>query len=80
MKQEKLATLSDAELHQQAKDLKPTKQLDAAIIGFMVGIAIYSTIKHGIGLLTFLPPNLPTRSTPKQIQAGHREAATRTER
>ena len=35
--------------------LKSTKIYDAVIIGFLAGIAIYSTVKNGFGWLTFLP-------------------------
>jgi hypothetical protein len=55
MKQNKLAELTDEELLQEAKRTKPTKIYDAIIIGFLIGIAIYSSVKNGFGLLTFLP-------------------------
>lgn len=55
MNQEKLAALTDEELLAQAKKSKSSKIYDAAIIGVLIGIAIYSTIKNGFGLLTFLP-------------------------
>lgn len=35
--------------------MKPTNLYDAVIFGFLVGIAIYSSVKNGFGLLTFLP-------------------------
>ncbi|MCG8696969.1 MAG: hypothetical protein MI922_02855 [Bacteroidales bacterium] len=54
MKQ-KLEELSDQELLQEAKKVKTTYLYDAVIIGFLVGIAIYSSMKNGFGLLTFLP-------------------------
>lgn len=34
---------------------KSTKIYDAVIIGVLIGIAIYSSVKNGFGLLTFLP-------------------------
>lgn len=55
MEQKTLAALSDNELLQAAKQHKPTKIYDAAFIGVLIGIAIYSTVKNGFGLLTFLP-------------------------
>ena len=55
MKQKKLAEFTDEELLQEAKRTKHTKLYDAAIIGLLVGIAIYSIVKNGLGLLTFLP-------------------------
>jgi len=55
MKQKKLAELTDEELLQEAKKNKPTTLYDAIIFGFLIGVAIYSTVKNGLGLLTFLP-------------------------
>lgn len=54
MKQ-KLEELSDQELLQEVKKAKTTYLYDAVIFGFLVGIAIYSSVKNGFGLLTFLP-------------------------
>ncbi len=51
----KPSELTDEELLKAAKTMKPTKMYDAAIFGFLVGVAIYSTVKNGFGLLTFLP-------------------------
>lgn len=50
-----LAELTDQELLEKAKKMKSTKLYDAVIFGFLVGIAIYSSVKNGFGLLTFLP-------------------------
>ncbi len=50
-----LATLTNEELLQVAKKNKSTKIFDAACIGFLLGIAIYSTVRNGWGLLSFLP-------------------------
>lgn len=55
MKKEELATLSDEELLQEAKKSKTSKLYDAGIIGLLIGIAIYSAVKNGFGLFTFLP-------------------------
>ena len=55
MKQKKLAELTDEELLQESKKLKPTKVYDAVIFGLLIGIATYSSVKNGFGLLTFLP-------------------------
>ena len=35
--------------------MKSTNLYDAVIFGFLIGIAIYSSVKNGFGLLTFLP-------------------------
>lgn len=55
MKQKKWAELTDEELLQEAKNIKPTKLYDAVIIGLLIGIAIYSSVKNGFGVLTFIP-------------------------
>lgn len=55
MKENKFENLSDAELLQEAKRQKPTMVYDSVIIGVLIGVALYSTVKNGWGLLTFLP-------------------------
>ena len=55
MKQKKLAELTDEELLHEAKKIKTTNFYDALIFGVLIGIAVYSTVKNGFGLLTFLP-------------------------
>ncbi len=53
--QKELSELTDNELLQEAKKTKSTNLYDAAIFGLLIGIALYSTINHGLGFLTFLP-------------------------
>ncbi len=55
MEQKKLAELTDEELSEQARKNKSYKIYDAVIFGFLIGVAIYSTVKNGLGLLSFLP-------------------------
>lgn len=55
MIQKELATLTDQELLQKAKKIKSANLTDAVIIGVLIGIAIYSTVKNGVGLLSFIP-------------------------
>lgn len=55
MNQPKLSELTDEELLQLDKKSKSTRIFDAAIIGILIGIATYSSVKNGFGLLTFLP-------------------------
>ncbi|NEN22369.1 FUSC family protein [Cryomorpha ignava] len=55
MNQKELLELTDQELLLEAKNSKRTKVYDAVIFGVLIGIAIYSSIKNGFGLLTFLP-------------------------
>jgi hypothetical protein len=53
--QKELSELTDQELLQEAKKSKSINLYDAVIFGILIGIAIYSTVKNGLGLLTFLP-------------------------
>jgi hypothetical protein len=53
--QKVLTELTDQELQREAKKSKSTNLYDAGIVGILIGIAIYSTVNHGLGLLTFLP-------------------------
>lgn len=55
MKPENLKELNDQELLQKIKNLKTNKIVDAIIIGFTIGIAIYSAVKNGLGFFTFFP-------------------------
>jgi len=47
--------LADQELLAEAKKMKTTSITNAVLIGVFIGIAIYSTIKNGLGIFTFLP-------------------------
>jgi hypothetical protein len=55
MKQKELADLTNEELLQEAKKIKTNNIYDAAIFGFLIGVAVYSAIRNGFGWLTFLP-------------------------
>lgn len=55
MNKEQLAALTDEELITRAKQIKKTRLYDTVIFGFLMGIAIYSSVVNGFGLLTFLP-------------------------
>ena len=55
MKQKDLEKLTNEELLQEAKKIRSTNIFDAVAIGFLIGIAIFSVVKNGFGLLTFLP-------------------------
>lgn len=55
MKQMNLSDLTDKELLQEAKRIRSTKLYDAVIFGVLIGIAIYSSVVNGFGLLSFLP-------------------------
>jgi len=55
MKSEDLSNLSNKELLQQLKKLKNNKIIDATLIGFTIGIVVYSAVKNGFGFFTFFP-------------------------
>ena len=52
---QELSQLSDEDLLQQAKKVKKEQIMDSVIFGFLIGVAIYSSVNNGFGLLTFLP-------------------------
>jgi len=74
MKAKDFSDLSNDALLKQAKLHKKIKIYDVVIIGFLIGVSIYSIINNGFGLLTFLPlvyipianKNNKTRSTLKK--------------
>jgi hypothetical protein len=55
MKPGNITELSNQELLQKIKIIKINKIIDAAIIGFTIGIVIYSAVKNGFGFFTFFP-------------------------
>ena len=53
---EKLLTeLSDQELLEKSKKIKSSNIVNAVLFGCMIGIAIYSTAKNGLGFFTIFP-------------------------
>ena len=55
MKTGNLTELSEQELFQKIKTIKNNKIIDATIIGFTIGIAVYSAVVNGLGFFTFFP-------------------------
>jgi 1,4-dihydroxy-2-naphthoate octaprenyltransferase len=55
MDQKELSELTDQELLAEAKKMKSSAILYAVLIGFMVGVIIYSVAKNTWGLLTLIP-------------------------
>lgn len=53
--QTELTALTDDELLAEAKKSKSARTLNAALFGFMIGIAVFSTVKNGVGFFTFTP-------------------------
>jgi hypothetical protein len=55
MSQKELSELTDQELMEEAKKIKPSPIIDAFFIGFLVGIIIYSVVANSWGFLTLIP-------------------------
>ena len=55
MTQEELSNLTDVELLSEAKKMKSTSIINAFLIGFMIGIIIYSIVKSSLGFFTLIP-------------------------
>ncbi|SEG41182.1 hypothetical protein [Sphingobacterium lactis] len=55
MSESNLNLLTDEELLGRKKKAKSSQIISAVLIGFLVGIAVYSTINKGIGFFTFFP-------------------------
>lgn len=47
--------LTDQELLSEIQKVKASTIVNAVLIGVTVGVAIYSTLKNGWGILTFFP-------------------------
>ncbi|WPO89442.1 hypothetical protein [Chryseobacterium sp. YR459] len=50
-----LSGLTDQELLEKKRTIEGRNTINAVILGVLAGIAIYSTIANGLGLMTFLP-------------------------
>jgi hypothetical protein len=55
MTERKLSELTDEELLQEAKKIKSNSIMNAVLIGFFVGIIVYSVVKDTVGLVTLIP-------------------------
>ena len=55
MQQKELSELTDQELLVEAKKMKSFSIINALIIGFLLGIVIYSFAKNTWGTLTLIP-------------------------
>lgn len=55
MDKEQLSSLSDEELLQEAKKMKSSRFIHAVLIGFLIGIIVYSIAKNTLGFLTLIP-------------------------
>ena len=55
MENKELSELTDQELLQEAKKLRSFSVTNGLLIGFLIGIVVYSIIKHSFGLLMLIP-------------------------
>ncbi len=55
MRQEELKSLSNEELQAEEKKMKSFSINNAFIIGFLIGIVVYSLIKNSFGFLMLIP-------------------------
>lgn len=55
MNQKELSELTDQELLDEAKKIKSTTIINALLIGFLMGIVIYSIAKNSWGFFTLIP-------------------------
>lgn len=55
MKQKELSTLTDQELLAEAKKMKASSIAHAFVIGFMIGVVVYSLVKNTWGFFTLIP-------------------------
>lgn len=55
MYQKELSSLTDEELLEKAKKMKSSAITHAVLIGFMIGIIIYSIVNNAYGLFTLIP-------------------------
>lgn len=55
MDPKEIAQLTDKELQEEAKKIIPSPVLDAFLIGFLVGIIIFSVVVNTWGLFSLIP-------------------------
>lgn len=54
-KEKNLAELTDQELLQEAKKMKSASILNAVLIGFLIGVVVYSVVQNSLGFFTLIP-------------------------
>jgi formate/nitrite transporter FocA (FNT family) len=55
MSDNKFTEFNDEDLIAERKRLKTASIINAVLCGFLVGVAVYSSIKHGFGFPTVFP-------------------------
>lgn len=65
MEHRKLSELTDQELLQEYRRIKSAAITNALFIGFLIGIVVYSVVKHTWGFFTLIPLFLAYKLTKK---------------
>ena len=55
MKKKEQSELTDQQLSDKAKKIKSTSIMNALLIGFMIGIIVWSVAKNSVGFFTLIP-------------------------
>ena len=55
MIQKELSELSNEDLLLEGKKIKSGNIVNAVLFGVMIGVATWSTVKYGLGIITFFP-------------------------
>ena len=55
MKQKELSEYTDEELLEEAKKGKSNSIVNAILIGFTIGVVVFSILKHNVSFLTLIP-------------------------
>lgn len=55
MIQKELSQLTNEELLLEGKRIKSGNIVNAVLFGVMIGVATWSTVKYGLGIITFFP-------------------------
>lgn len=55
MEQKELSELTDQELLEEAKKMKSNFTFNAFLVGFLIGIVIYSVVVNSWGFFTLIP-------------------------
>ena len=55
MSQKELSELTNEDLLLEGKKIKSGNMMNAVLFGVMIGVATWSTVKYGLGIITFFP-------------------------
>ena len=55
MSQKELSKLTNEDLLLEGKKIKSGNIMNAVLFGVMIGVATWSTVKYGLGIITFFP-------------------------